>query len=110
MLASDGADRIGEFSLTDSRLSPIDRFMANTLFDENAGGPFGNTHLALGQSYQEGYDGDPATVSEDEWARLGFNDSSVHQDIVSTTDRTVTAVLADGGERVIYAGGRFTLD
>ena len=110
VIASDGADRIGEFSLTDSRLSPIDRFMANTLFDENAGGPFGNTHLALGQSYQEGYDGDPATVSEDEWARLGFNDSSVHQDIVSTTDRTVTAVLADGGERVIYAGGRFTLD
>ena len=110
VIASDGADRIGEFSLTDSRLSPIDRFMANTLFDENAGGPFGNTHLALGQSYQEGYDGDPATVSDEEWARLGFNDSSVHQDIVSTTDRTVTAVLADGGERVIYAGGRFTLD
>jgi aminopeptidase len=110
MIASDGANRIGEFSLTDSRLSPIDRFMANTLFDENAGGPFGNTHVALGQSYQEGYDGDPATVSAEEWARLGFNDSSVHQDIVSTTDRIVTAVLADSTEHVIYAGGRFTLD
>jgi aminopeptidase len=110
MIASDGADRIGEFSLTDSRLSPIDRFMANTLFDENAGGPFGNTHVALGQSYQDGYDGDPAAVSAEEWARLGFNDSAVHQDIVSTTDRTVTAVLADGSERVIYAGGRFTVD
>jgi aminopeptidase len=110
MIASEGADRIGEFSLTDSRLSPIDRFMANTLFDENVGGPFGNTHVALGQSYQDGYRGDPATVTTEEWARLGFNDSAVHQDIVSTTDRTVTAVLTDGTERVIYAGGRFTLD
>ncbi len=28
-------------------LSRITRFMANTLYDENAGGPFGNTHIAL---------------------------------------------------------------
>ncbi|MBA4395503.1 MAG: aminopeptidase, partial [Desulfobacca sp.] len=30
-----GASRIGEFSLTDKRFSRIDRFMADTLFDEN---------------------------------------------------------------------------
>jgi hypothetical protein len=36
--------------------------------------------------------------------------STVHQDIVSTTDRVVTAVLTDGSERVIYSGGRFQLD
>ncbi len=42
--------------------------------------------------------------------RLGFNQSAVHTDIVSTSDRTVTAVLSDGSERVIYTGGRFQLD
>jgi aminopeptidase len=45
MIATDpGAARIGEFSLTDSRHSRITRFMANTLYDENRGGPTGNTH------------------------------------------------------------------
>ncbi len=108
MLAADGADRIGEFSLTDTRLSPITRFMASTLFDENIGGPFGNTHLAVGLSLRQCYDGDPMGVSPQEWERLGFNESAIHTDIVSTTDRTVTATLIGGGEMVIYADGRFT--
>ena len=46
-------------------------------------------------------------MSKAEWARLGFNDSSVHTDIVSTADRTVTATLRDGTERVIYRDGEF---
>jgi aminopeptidase len=54
------------------------------------------------------YDGDPGSVSEAEWDRLGFNDSVVHTDIVSTTDRTVTAVMRDGPEQVIYRDGHFT--
>jgi aminopeptidase len=110
MLATENADRIGEFSLTDARLSPIDRFMADTLYDENVGGPFGNTHLALGNAYQDAYDGDPSSLDAEDWERLGFNQSAIHTDIVSTTDRTVTAVLRDGSERVIYADGRFQID
>jgi aminopeptidase len=110
MIATPGADRIGEFSLTDRRNSRITRFMAHTLYDENVGGAHGNTHIAVGRSYQDAYDGDPADVSEDEWERLGFNQSSVHTDIVSTTDRRVTALLRDGSERVIYADGEFRLD
>ncbi len=43
-----GASKVGEFSLTDKRFSRIDRFMADTLFDENFGGGYGNSHLALG--------------------------------------------------------------
>ena len=39
MLAVENANRIGEFSLTDSSVSPITHFMAETLFDENMGGP-----------------------------------------------------------------------
>jgi aminopeptidase len=83
--------------------------MAETLYDENVGGPFGNTHIALGKSYHDCYAGDPGAVSPEEWSRLGFNESSVHTDIVSTADRTVTATLGDGSERVIYAGGEFQL-
>jgi aminopeptidase len=110
MIAAEGADRLGEFSLTDRRLSRITRFMAHTLYDENVGGPFGNTHIAVGRSYQDAFAGDPSEVKVEEWERLGFNNSSVHTDIVSTTDRVVTASLRGGGERVIYRDGEFQLD
>jgi aminopeptidase len=109
MIATEGADRVGEFSLTDRRLSRITRFMAHTLYDENVGGPFGNTHIALGRSYQDAYAGDPSAVAPEEWERLGFNNSSVHTDIVSTADRVVTVRLRGGGERVIYRDGEFQL-
>jgi len=110
MIATEGADRVGELSLTDRRFSRITRFMAHTLYDENVGGPFGNTHIALGRSYQDAFAGDPAELEAEDWERLGFNNSSVHTDIVSTTDRTVTAQLRGGGERVIYRDGEFQLD
>jgi aminopeptidase len=109
MVATENADKVGEFSLTDRRFSRITRFMAETLYDENVGGPFGNTHIALGKSYHDCYDGDPGTVSAEEWQRLGFNESTVHTDIVSTSDRAVTAKLRDGSTRVIYSGGEFQL-
>jgi aminopeptidase len=109
MVATENADKVGEFSMTDSRFSRITKFMAETLYDENVGGPFGNTHIALGSSYHDCYDGDPKGVDREEWARLGFNDSSVHTDIVSTTDRTVTATVRGGGEQVIYRDGQFQL-
>ncbi len=109
MVATENADKVGEFSLTDARFSRITRFMAETLYDENVGGPYGNTHLALGKSYLDCYAGDPSSIDSAEVERLGFNDSTVHTDIVSTTDRTVTATLRDGSELVIYSGGQFQL-
>lgn len=110
MIATEGADRIGEFSLTDRRLSRITRFMAHTLYDENVGGRYGNTHIALGRSYQDAYDGDPSEVPPERWSELGFNDSTVHTDVVSTADRVVTATLRGGEQRVIYRDGEFQLD
>ncbi len=110
MLNTENANRVGEFSLTDARLSRITRFMADTLFDENVGGPFGNTHIAVGKALPHCYDGDPEKLTTEDWERLGFNDSVVHTDIVSTTDREVTAVMHDGSRRTIYASGRFQLD
>ncbi len=109
MIATKNADKIGEYSLTDRRHSRITKFMAETLFDENMGGPFGNTHMALGMSYRDTYAGDVSKLTTKEAERLGFNDSSVHTDIISTTDRTVTAHLKNGTEKVIYRKGMFVL-
>jgi aminopeptidase len=109
MIATENADKVGEYSLTDRRFSRITKFMGETLYDENVGGPNGNTHLALGNSYHDCYKGDPSKVSKAEWKRLGYNDSSVHTDIVSTAPRTVTAYLPNGKKKVIYKNGQFTL-
>ena len=109
MIATKNANKVGEYSLTDSRHSRITKFMAETLFDENMGGPYGNTHMALGMSYRDTYAGDVSKLTTKEAERLGFNDSSVHTDIISTTKRTVTAHLKDGKTKVIYKDGRFAL-
>lgn len=109
MIKRPNADKIGEYSLTDGRLSRIKRFMADTLYDENMGGRYGNTHLAVGMSYKDCYDGDPRGIKKAEWKRMGFNDSGEHCDIIATTDRTVTAHLADGSTKVIYQDGKFVV-
>jgi aminopeptidase len=110
MLATDaGASQIGEFSLTDKRLSRITKFMAETLFDENIGGPYGNTHLAVGKSYHDTYDGDVTKMNKKLEKELGYNESAIHVDMISTADRTVTATLAGGQKKVIYKNGQFTI-
>ena len=109
MISVEGANYIGEFSLTDSRLSRITKFMGETLFDENMGGKFGNTHIALGSAYKDSYPGNPSSVSDEEWKEMGYNDSSVHTDIISTENREVTATLDDGSEIVIYQNGKFVI-
>jgi aminopeptidase len=102
-----GAGQVGEFSLTDRRFSKINRFMANTLFDENFGGRFGNCHLALGSAYANTYAGDPRKLSPAMKVRLGFNQSALHWDFVNTEKKRVTAVMADGTRTVIYENGEF---
>lgn len=111
MIAQENADKVGEFSLTDRRHSRITRFMATTLYDENMGGQYGNTHIALGNAYKDTFTGDMASVRAEEWAAMGYNSCpKVHTDIISTTNRTVTATLRDGSERIIYQDGQFMLD
>ena len=109
MIATPGANMLGEYSLTDSRHSRITKFMAETLYDENMGGPFGNTHMALGMSYRDTFSGDVSKLTDKEARLLGFNDSSVHTDIISTTRRTVTAHLKNGQKKIIYKDGKFFL-
>lgn len=102
-----GAKRVGEFSLTDKRFSKINRFMANTLYDENYGGRNGNCHLAVGLSYSDTFEGDPSRLTKDMKDRLGFNDSALHWDLVNTESKTVTAHLKSGNKVVIYKNGMF---
>jgi aminopeptidase len=103
------SDKIGEFSLTDKRFSKINKFMAETLYDENFGGPFGNTHIALGSAYKDTYNGKMDKLTDQDWENLGFNDSAVHTDIISTEDRVVIATLKSGKEIILYKSGQFQI-
>lgn len=104
-----GANKLGEFSLTDKSFSKINRFMANTLFDENFGGPHGNCHIALGASYSDTYNGKPSDLTREMKKKLGLNDSALHWDIVNTEKKQVTATLASGKNKIIYENGRFNV-
>ena len=96
MIATEGADRIGEFSLTDQRFSRITRFMAQTLYDENVGGSFGNTHIALGRAYQDAYDRRPRD------ARAGGLGAARVQQL----ERSHRRRLDDRADRHRHAAGR----
>ncbi len=109
MIAQKNADKIGEFSLTDKRFSKISKFMANTLYDENFGGQFGNSHLAVGTSYHDCYSGDVKSMKETDWERLGFNESIEHCDIINTNEKTVEAIMKNGTKKLIYRNGIFML-
>jgi len=102
-----GASRVGEFSLTDKRFSKINRFMANTLYDENYGGKHGNCHVALGSSYSDTYDGETAKLTKKIKTKLGFNDSALHWDLVNTEPKLVKAHLKGGKKKIIYENGVF---
>jgi aminopeptidase len=109
MLAMDrGASQLGEFSLTDRRFSNINRFMADTLFDENFGGKHGNSHIAVGNAYLDTYAGKQASLDKATRTALGYNESALHWDLVNTEPKTVTATLTGGKTMVIYDKGQFT--
>jgi aminopeptidase len=58
-------------------------------------------------AYKDSYRGDGSVFTQQDWIDLGFNDSVVHTDIVSTSPRTVTATLTDGTQKIIYDQGMF---
>ena len=104
------ANKLGEFSLTDKRHSKIMNFMANTLFDENMGGEYGNTHIAVGRSFLEAFAGEAGLPDDVLHDLHGLNKcKKVHTDIISTANRTVTATLQNGNEVIIYKDGQFVI-
>lgn len=102
-----GARRLGEFSLTDKRFSRINTFLANTLFDENYGGKYGNCHVALGASYTNTFSGSQADLTKALKRKLGFNESALHWDFVNTQKKRVIAHLKSGKKITIYENGKF---
>ncbi|HKL43850.1 MAG TPA: aminopeptidase [Candidatus Absconditabacterales bacterium] len=110
MIKIPGMNQLGEFSLTDARTSKITKFMGETLYDENVGGKYGNTHIALGKAFDECYIGDKSKLDDPKFKKsIGLNSSAEHVDIISTTNRIVTATLQDGTQKVIYENGQFTI-
>ncbi len=105
LIQNPGMNKIGEISMTDKRISRVQHALGVTLFDENIGGDFGNFHFALGKSFPAAYTG----KSLDELSELGFNQSALHMDFVSTSDRVVTATLRDQTKKIIYQNGMFTV-
>jgi aminopeptidase len=81
--------------------------MANTLYDENYGGRYGNCHLALGSSYSNTYSGDLSRLTKERKKNLGFNDSALHWDLVNTEEKRVTATLRSGERVILYENGMF---
>ena len=110
MIKQQNANKVGEFSLTDSRFSKITKFMADTLYDENVGGKYGNTHIALGNAYKDSYPKKEKIpkLKKSDWDKMGYNESIEHTDIVSTYNREVIAYLKDGSTKTIYKNGKFT--
>ena len=110
LLQTKNFDKIGEFSFTDNRFSRINKFMANSLYDENRWWAFGNMHIALWDSYKDSYKWDENMLTQKDFEEKWFNSSSLHIDMISTQDRIVTAKLENWEEKIIYKNWQFTLD
>ncbi len=108
MIAQENADKVWEYSLTDRRMSRITKLMWETLYDENRWGEFGNSHIALWNAYKDAFTWDQATVTKEQRKEMWYNESVVHTDIITTTNRTVTATTKSWEEVVIYKDGQFT--
>lgn len=100
----EGSCYLGEVALVpyDSPISQSKLLFFNTLFDENA-----SCHLALGKAYpvciENGENMDPSQL-----AKLGVNDSLVHEDfMIGTSDLEITGITEAGKEVSIFTNGNF---
>jgi len=110
MIKIEWMDHLWEVSLTDARVSKITRFMAETLFDENVGWKYGNTHIALWTWFDQCYAGDKSKLSNPKFKKsIWLNMSPEHVDVISTAKRKAIWTLPDGKEIVIYKDWKFTI-
>jgi aminopeptidase len=110
MVKIEWMDHLWEFSLTDARISKITHFMAETLFDENVGWEYGNTHIALWRWFDECYAWDKNRLEDVNFKKsIWLNTSPEHVDVISTAKRKVIWILSDGKEILIYENGKFMI-
>jgi aminopeptidase len=105
LIATDeGAARLGEVALV-PHSSPISQsgiIFNNTLFDENAA-----CHIAIGQSYAD-TTRDGGSLSKEELARRGANQSLVHVDwMIGSAALEIDGVHADGTAEPLMRKGEW---
>jgi len=105
-IASDpGGKRLGEVALVgiDSPIYQSGLVFEEILFDENAA-----CHIAVGSAYKFCLDGG-ATMTKEELDEIGCNESSVHTDMmISSEDVDVEAECGDGQTVCLIQKGRWT--
>lgn len=97
LMEKENARYLGEVSIVSAKtpLFESGRVFYTTLLDENAA-----CHLAFGNCYME-YNLPAGVAPDDE-----CNQSPIHVDfMIGTTDTTITAILQDGTEQVIFKDG-----
>ena len=96
MATDEGSSYLGEVALVDgdSRVRKTGIVFFDTLFDENAA-----CHIAWGQGIQAALDGGE-TMTGDELAAHGYNDSVVHSDFMVGGPEVTVLGLEDGGAEV----------
>lgn len=92
-----GAKRLGEVALvgTDSPIFKSGLVFEEILFDENAA-----CHIAVGSAYKACLNG-ASSMSEDECASIGCNSSSVHTDIMISSEEVSVSACTHRGERIV---------
>ena len=101
-----GPRHIGEVALVPAS-SPINRsgvIFYSTLFDENA-----SCHIAFGASYP-GTTRGGTTLSEEELAARGMNQSLIHEDVmIGAEDTRITGLTRDGRTVPLFESGEWVL-
>ncbi len=103
--SSENSDYLGEVALVpnDSPISNTNIVFCETLFDENAA-----CHLALGDSFQECYEGGP-DMTKEELNELGLNKCLNHVDfMIGTKDLYIKGITKNGEEIIIFNEGNFS--
>ena len=99
--------KLGEVALVphSSPISQSGLLFYNILIDENAA-----SHLALGRAIRFSVDGSE-TMSDDEFAALGGNDSIAHIDfMVGSGEMDVDGLLPDGKTEPVMRSGEWAFD
>ena len=102
--SDEGGRRLGEVALVgiDSPVYQSGRVFQEILFDENAA-----CHIAVGQAYKFCLDGG-ASMSQEAVDALGCNESTVHTDMmISSDDVDVVATTYGGEEKQLIAAGEW---
>ncbi|MEO4055433.1 aminopeptidase [Solibacillus sp. CAU 1738] len=100
----EGSHYLGEVALVPhgSPISASNLLFFNTLFDENA-----SNHLAIGSAYAFCLEGGK-TMSQDELAANGLNQSITHVDfMIGSGDMNIDGITADGQSEPVFRKGNW---